>query len=484
MAKPKLEPLALLDLSSCHTVSEIVDGMAQCSFGARMLGEAAATLTEWCQLFPRPTIIYDGPVNTGLHTCLCEMVVYGWCKTILTSTQAIQNRVASIPRALVVGPFMQRHAEKLYGKIGQAIYINREEQCPPNLICDGHYPSVVFADPDFIVPVLECTILERLHGSRVSVTKLFDILECVRAPYRSSIADGAATLAAMVEDPDCTVFLTISGAMTVAQMGWVICDMIDTDMVQYIASTGALMAHGLVQSVGLKHYKHNPAVNDTVLARQSLNRITDTLEPETNLDHVADVVHTVLANISGRRHVSSHEINRLIGRYLAQHYPHDRGILKSAYEKNVPVVVPAFIDSELGNDVYTSNLIRQCAGKRRLVLDMEKDSKLLVDMATSAKRLGIFTIGGGVPRNNTQNVAPLIEIINARTWTELPMKQFTYGCRICPDAPHFGHLSGCTYSEGESWRKFKANGRRAEIRADATQVWPFLVRYILDLQNR
>ena len=99
---------------------------------------------------------------------------------------------------------------------------------------------------------------------------------------------------------------------------------------------------------------------------------------------------------------------------------------------------------------------------------------------TAAKRFGIFTIGGGVPRNNVQNVAPLIEIINERLGTNLPPRRFTYGIRICPDRPHFGHLSGCTYSENESWRKATKNGVYAEIQADATQVWPFLVKYILD----
>jgi deoxyhypusine synthase len=65
----------------------------------------------------------------------------------------------------------------------------------------------------------------------------------------------------------------------------------------------------------------------------------------------------------------------------------------------------------------------------------------------------------------------------------LPPRRFTYGIRICPDRPHFGHLSGCTYSENESWRKAVKNGVYAEIQADATQVWPFLVKYVMDQTN-
>jgi len=101
-------------------------------------------------------------------------------------------------------------------------------------------------------------------------------------------------------------------------------------------------------------------------------------------------------------------------------------------------------------------------------------------MVTEAKRFGIFTIGGGVPRNNTQNVAPLIEIINERLGASLPQRRFSYGIRICPDRPYYGHLSGCTYSENESWRKATKNGVYAEIQTDATQVWPFLAKHLME----
>jgi len=51
---------------------------------------------------------------------------------------------------------------------------------------------------------------------------------------------------------------------------------------------------------------------------------------------------------------------------------------------------------------------------------------------------------------------------------------------VAIDRPHFGHLSGCTYSENESWRKADKNGIYAEMLADATQVWPFLTKYLME----
>jgi deoxyhypusine synthase len=284
----------------------------------------------------------------------------------------------------------------------------------------------------------------------------------------------------MVRDRQRLRFLTVSGAMTVGKMDLVICDMIESGLIHAISSTGALMAHGLVSSIGLKHYKYNPAYDDTALARRKLNRVTDTLEPESNLDTVEEVIGRVIEQLDGRRAISPTLLNRLVGKHLAENYPDERGILKSAYLRGVPVFVPAFVDSELGNDLYIHNLKRKRRGKRPILVDLEMDSKELIKLVTGAKRFGIFTIGGGVPRNNVQNVAPLIEIINERLDTALPPRRFTYGIRICPDRPHFGHLSGCTYSENESWRKAVKNGVYAEIQADATQVWPFLVKYVLD----
>jgi deoxyhypusine synthase len=264
-------------------------------------------------------------------------------------------------------------------------------------------------------------------------------------------------------------------------MGLVICDMVDLGMVQVISSTGALMAHGLIEGVGLRHYKHNPSHPDTFLAEHKLNRVTDTLEPEENFSHIEEIVDKVLSSFDGRQPISPSMFHDAIGEHLAKHFPNDRGILKSTFEKNVPVLCPAFVDSEIGNDLYVHNARRKRDGRPPVIVWPEIDSELLIRKMTGTKRGGIFSIGGGVPRNNTQNVAPLIEIANERLGLDMPTRMFTYGCRISPDAMHYGHLSGCTYSENGSWRKMDLeHGHFAEIRADATQVWPLVVRFVMD----
>jgi len=103
------------------------------------------------------------------------------------------------------------------------------------------------------------------------------------------------------------------------------------------------------------------------------------------------------------------------------------------------------------------------------------------------KTLGIFTIGGGVPRNWGQQVGPYVEVINHRLGTDFVPPRFKYGVRICPEPDYWGGLSGCTYSEGISWGKFVARekgGRYAEVLSDATLAWPILIKGLLEVIKR
>ncbi|NQT38674.1 MAG: deoxyhypusine synthase family protein [Planctomycetes bacterium] len=293
-------------------------------------------------------------------------------------------------------------------------------------------------------------------------------------------------LRAMIDDPDCTVVVTVSGAMTVAKMGRVLCEMIDTGMADLIVTTGAIMAHGLSESIGGVHYKYDPQVGDRELYAKGYNRVYDTLEMETNLADAQEIVGRVLAEMDPSQPMCSSAICRELGRQLAEDGQMP-SILGCAFRRDVPVYVPAFTDSELGLDV-ANHFLTEAADPQQLLtpvphfnpfLDLNDYTRRIL----SAKRLGIFTIGGGVPRNWAQQVGPFVDLINMRRGTNLPVPRFVYGVRICPEPVHWGGLSGCTYSEGVSWGKFVSRqdgGRFAEVHCDATIAWPLLVRAVLE----
>ena len=299
------------------------------------------------------------------------------------------------------------------------------------------------------------------------------------------LGDALSVMEAMANDPNCFVVCTLSGAMTVAKMGLVMCEMIERGYVDLIISTGALQAHGMIEGSGMDHFKYRPGMNDIELFEKGYDRVYDTLELERNLDDLELFVRGVLEGIEGGIPIGSKDICRELGRALAENFPKQRGILKAAYENDVPVFIPAFTDSELGLDVMVHNIARTRKGRKKLAFDPFVDLGFYADSVQDRERLGIFTIGGGVPRNWAQQIGPYLEIMNHRLGNpDGHTQRFRYGVRICPEPENWGGLSGCSYSEGMSWGKFvppSEGGLYAEVPVDATVVWPILIKALTEV---
>jgi deoxyhypusine synthase len=342
--------------------------------------------------------------------------------------------------------------------------------------------------------------LEPLQSLDIKAAKDFDQLlgQMSRTAFSGrSLGEAAEVLTEMVSDPDCQVVGTFSGAMTVAKMGLLLCDMIDWGWLDIIISTGALMAHGFVEAAGMTHFKHDDRFDDAALYCRGYNRVYDTLELERNLDTTEEIISDILDQMDTAEPLSSEIFCRELGKWLIENTD-EPGILRNAYLKNIPIYIPAFTDSELALDVGTWMVKRAMAGEQQIDIT-EALNKVsitfnpLMDLSSytqrviESKRLGIFTIGGGVPRNWAQQVSPYLEILQERCERSLSLRKFHYGVRICPEPAHWGGLSGCTYSEGVSWGKFVApvdGGRFAEVFCDATVAWPILVKAVKQRLDR
>ena len=333
------------------------------------------------------------------------------------------------------------------------------------------------------------TPLETLDLNRVQ-----DFDDLLRALGKTAfggrtLGEAADVLEEMVLDPDCTIIGTFSGAMSVAKMGLLICDMIDRGWLKVIITTGALVAHGLIENLGRVHYKCPKNRSDRELYQDGYNRIYDTLEMEKNLDYAEKVVRAVLDGLDTSKVLSSESVCRELGKYLAEHTDKP-GLLRNAYLKGVPVFIPAFTDSELALDVsyYMARKRKEEGEKFPDILQPSFQFNPFLDLVSYAqrvlqsKKLGIFTVGGGVPRNWAQQVAPYLEIIRERLGEDFPDVHYHYGVRLCPEPAHWGGLSGSTYSEGVSWGKFFSpleGGRFAEVLCDATIAWPILQKAVI-----
>ncbi len=350
------------------------------------------------------------------------------------------------------------------------------------------------ADPE----ELDLKPLQALHPDQIGdVDELLGSMSQTAFGGRR-LGEALDVLQAMVEDPECHVVATMSGAMTVAKMSGVICTMIDKGWIDSLISTGALMAHGFVESIGLRHYKYErDKMSDEWLCRQGLNRVYDTLEPELNFLQAEKVLNDALQELlQSDRHLCSQKVCRAVGRHLSENYP-GKGVLKSAYEQDVSVYIPAFTDSELALDMAMGILARnpEFANEEAYPGDLPFQFNPFLDLfhytrrVMPAKKLGIFTIGGGVPRNWAQQLGPFVELASRKLdnidWQGF--KRFHYGVRICPEPEHWGGLSGCSYQEGVSWGKFispEQGGLFAEVHCDATIAWPLLVKGLLQRQEK
>ena len=317
--------------------------------------------------------------------------------------------------------------------------------------------------------------LERIDPRRISTfSDLTDEMAKTALAARH-LGRGVEILKTMISDPDCKVIGTFSGPMTIAKQDLVMAGMIADGWFDAIVTTGAIIVHTIVQELGQLHFRYDPSWHDSDLYKAGYNRVYDSIELERSLDEVEVLLRRVLDKYNPRDTLCSSEICRMIGEELID-LGSERGILQEAFRKNIPVFIPAFTDSELGLSFAMYNL--RMGRDRRIPFDPFIDLDRYTEIASEARHLGIFTVGGGVPRNWAQQIGPYVDsMIRRKVPGADKVVMFKYGVRICPEPVHWGGLSGCTYSEGVSWGKFipeSEGGMYAEILCDATAVLPLV----------
>jgi deoxyhypusine synthase len=288
-------------------------------------------------------------------------------------------------------------------------------------------------------------------GEPLDLAKVRSIDGLVRATAKTAftgrqLGEAVDVLEAMARDEDCFVVMTLAGPMTVAKHGLIITELIDRGIVNAIVSTGSLMVN---------------------------NYAGDALHPEGNLGEFEEVM-SVLEDWDHADVMCSYKLNHAIGAHLSKHAREQRGILESAYEKGVPVFVPAFTDSELGLDVALNNRMRESTGRHKIRFDPFEDLEHFAATLLRQTRLGIFTIGGGVPHSWSQQFGPFIELRRRRMNENIPPKRHHYGVRIGPEPVH---------GEPISWDKFvppAEGGKFGEVFVDATVGLPIIVAAVLE----
>jgi len=272
----------------------------------------------------------------------------------------------------------------------------------------------------------------------------------------------------MLKDEKCKVILTLAGSIFSAGLKDVVADMVENNMVDAIVSTGALIVdQDFLEALGYKHYIGTSFSNDNELRELAIDRIYDTYIDEDEL-RVCDMTVAEIANSLPPRPFSSREFIGEMGKYLDKvGLKTEKSVVYSAYKKGVPIFVPAFSDCSAGFGLIHHQWNRQGTV---LTIDSARDFLELTKIKVAAQETGILMIGGGVPKNFTQDVVVATDVLGI----EKPMHKYAVQLTVADERD--GGLSGSTLKEASSWGKVDTKYEQM-VYGEATLTMPLLVSY-------
>jgi deoxyhypusine synthase len=287
------------------------------------------------------------------------------------------------------------------------------------------------------------------------------------------------------------MFVTLAGAMSTAELGLSLAEMIRQDKIAAICCTGAnleedvfnLVAHDYYKRV--PHYRQLSPQEETELRDSGMNRVTDTCIPEDQA--IRRIEKEVLelweaADKKGERYFPHEFMYQLLkSGSITKHYqidPKDSWLL-AACDKNLPIIVPGWEDSTLGN-IFVSHVIRGELSSCQIVksgLEYMQEMVKWYKSVGEKSSIGFFQIGGGIAGDFPICVVPLIH-------QDLQEKceYWGYFCQISDSTTSYGSYSGAVPNEKISWGKLDTDTPRFVIESDATIVAPLIFAYVLDDQ--
>ncbi len=304
----------------------------------------------------------------------------------------------------------------------------------------------------------------------------------------ASVVDAAIAYEKQLEKGN-KMMITLAGAMSTAELGKSLAEMIRNDKVHIISCTGANLEEDIMNLVAHTHYKRVPEYRDLSperewkLLEQGLNRVTDTCIPEEEAfrriqKHIFKIWKK--ADDGGNRYFP-HEFmyKLLLSGALEQHYeidPKDSWVLAAA-KKNLPIIVPGWEDSTMGN-IFASYCIKGELKTSTVKSGIEYMTWLAdwYTENTKGKGIGFFQIGGGIAGDFPICVVPMLYQDLERTDTPF----WSYFCQISDSTTSYGSYSGAIPNEKITWGKLDLKTPKFIIESDATIVAPLIFAYLLN----
>lgn len=283
-------------------------------------------------------------------------------------------------------------------------------------------------------------------------------------------ARAADILNMAIADTECSVWLVMAGSTGAGGCLHVWRDMVEYNMVDAVVATGAsIIDMDFLEALGFHHYQAKEIPDDRVLRDHYIDRIYDTYIDEEELQHVDQTIYEIAESLEPRPW-SSREFIREIGRWLAAgNARKPNSLIQRAFEKDVPIFVPAFSDCSAGFGLVKHQVERRKAKKPYVTIDSVADFRELTEIKLAAGSTGLFMIGGGVPKNFAQDTVVCAEILGHED-----VEMHKYAVQITVADVRDGACSSSTLKEACSWGKVDVTHEQM-VFAEATTVAPLIV---------
>jgi deoxyhypusine synthase len=301
-------------------------------------------------------------------------------------------------------------------------------------------------------------ILRKIN--QFNITDKTDIVELINSLKDTGFNAKRLALACeiykeMINTEGCVKFFGLAGALIPAGLQKVICDFINEGFIDVLVITGANLTHDLAEALGYHHLQGNlesGEFDDKDLHGEEINRIYDVFMPNKVYEGIEDFV-SKLEIPDNHMPVSS------FLKYLGKQLPKNSySVLRSCYDKDIPIFCPAFTDSGLAMQLGFHH--------QKLNLNHFKDMLEMVNIAWDAKVAGMCIIGGGVPKNFIMQSLQFCP------------NSATYAIQITMDRPEPGGLSGASLREAISWGKINEKAKYTTVISDATIALPIILWYL------
>ncbi len=285
------------------------------------------------------------------------------------------------------------------------------------------------------------------------------------------------------------MLVSLAGAMSTAEIGLSLAEMIRQGKVHSISCTGANLEEDVFNLVAHDHYVRVPNYRDLTkddevkLLERHLNRVTDTCIPEEEaIRRIEKVVleEWTTADKAGKAYFPHEFMYKiLLSGKLKEHYQIDpkNSWLLAAAEKNLPMVVPGWEDSTLGN-IFTGHVMEGTIKNVHTVRTGIEYMKFFAEWymtATKKAKIGFFQIGGGIAGDFPICVVPMLHQDLGKT--DVPL--WDYFCQISDSTTSFGSYSGAVPNEKITWGKLSGETPSFIVESDASIVAPLMFAYVL-----